>query len=213
MAVRRVRVDTPGGTVRATGAASAQSPLDNIPILGLYTRHPAPVRGVCTASSDAGRGAVAGRERWRCGAGFPPRRSKPLVSGAPRRAPKGPFDGACPASSQRMTAPRPRPSNGGVLRPRKGVQRDERSTTEKQAEQTSNIARGTPGTWRTCGCFTSTSLDVARRRGPWVRWALWRSARPLLLRGAPVQTTACPGPVKNAGDDARLLSSATRTRR
>ena len=44
-------------------------------------------------------------------------------------------------------------------------------------EQASNTARGTPWNWRTCGCRvgalkrrrdtrTSTSLDVARRRGP-----------------------------------------------
>src|SRR6266851_10519848 len=42
---------------------------------------------------------------------------------------------------------------------------------------------------------TSTSLDVARRRGPWVRLDPWRPARPRLLgAGGWKWTTAYPAP-------------------
>src|ERR1700709_2162075 len=63
--------------------------------------------------------------------------------------------------------------------PCNGLKRDERTTTGDDAEQTSNIARGTPETLADLRHYhASTSLDVARRRGPWVPRGLRRSARP-----------------------------------
>ena len=54
---------------------------------------------------------------------------------------------------------------------------------------------------------TSTSLDIARCRGPWVRWTLWRPARPRYFSSATrleLEMRLTPGRPKNRGDDARL---------
>ena len=49
-----------------------------------------------------------------------------------------------------------------------------------------NTARGTPWDLADLRHYqrTSTSLDVARRRGPWVPWTPWRPARPRFSFGA-----------------------------
>jgi hypothetical protein len=51
---------------------------------------------------------------------------------------------------------------------------------------------------------TSTSLDVARRRGPRVLRDLWRPVRPRFF-GAAVRDYGLPGAAKNTGDFARLF--------
>jgi hypothetical protein len=123
-------------------------PIDNIPTIGLYTCHPAPLRGVCTASSDAGRGAVAGKGALEMRRKFP----SPAVQAAPSRA------------ARRSTTD---PAGGGPAKPEHGrfvgghsgglgvgaqkAQPLKGTSTGGGTEQTSNIARGTPGTWRTCG--------------------------------------------------------------
>ena len=77
-----------------------------------------------------------------------------------------------------------------------------------------NTARGTPWVWRTCGTLclfvrtraegeahrTSTSLEVARRRGPRVQLDPWRPARPrFFFRAMRIfpNTTAHPAPQRN----------------
>ena len=75
---------------------------------------------------------------------IPYRRSKPHCPGAPCRAP-GASDGGGRTSCRRTAGPNAKAPNGGVSRPRNGVKRDERTTAEANAEQTSNTARGAPG--------------------------------------------------------------------
>ena len=149
---------------------------------------------------------MAGGGRRRCDAGFPCRRSKPLRLGVPA-ARRGPLTAGAGARI------RGRPSNAKALNGRLvamlvRVDASERSTAGDDAEQTSNIARGTPETWRTCGTIDSTSLDVARRRGTVGPLGPWRSARPRFFSGSgglpaearkgeggmAYQTTAYPAP-------------------
>src|ERR1019366_1772266 len=90
-----------------------------------------------------------GGERWPVGGVGDATRVSPsavqaaLASGVPRRTP-GPPDGQGSRVLSEDAGPSARALNGGVSRPGKRVRRDERSTTGNGAEQTSNIARGTP---------------------------------------------------------------------
>jgi hypothetical protein len=89
-------------------------------------------------------------------------------------------------------------------------------STGGDAEQTSNTARGTPENLADLR-FTRRSAQARRRADfdkPRCREAsrsvgplrARRSARPRSYRGsALVETTACPGPIKNTGDESRLL--------
>jgi hypothetical protein len=170
--------------VGASFGISPAQPLDLIPIIGLYIRYPAPLRGVCTASSDAGRGAVAGKGALEMRRKFP----SPAVQAAPSRA------------ARRSTTD---PAGGGPAKPEHGrfvgghsgglgvgaqkAQPLKGTSTGGGTEQTSNIARGTPGTWRTCGYFyfdkprcreASRSVGPSRPlafRAPSSSWAAQRS--------------------------------------
>ncbi len=79
-------------------------------------------------------------------------------------------------------------------------------TTGGDAEQTSNTARGTPSDLADLRHYrTSTSLDVARCRGPRVRQDPWRPARPRFFRGRrKLGIRPTRGRSKNTGDDAWL---------
>jgi hypothetical protein len=116
------------------------------------------MRGVCTASSDAGREAVAGRERWRCGAKFPFRRSKPHRPGAADRGTTGPAGGGQAQPERGLFAGG---HSGGLGVGAEKAQRLKGTSTGGDAEQTRTPSRGTPGTWRTCGYFM---LDKPRCR-------------------------------------------------
>jgi hypothetical protein len=81
------------------------------------------------------------------------------------------------------------------------------------AEQTSNIARGTPRRSAESRSISSTSLGVARLRGPRVRFAqadneTRRSARPSFRRDRQMDD-GVPGAAKNTGDDARLRQTSS----
>ena len=65
------------------------------------------------------------------------------------------------------------------------------------------------------GTRTSTSLDVARRRGPWVLLDPWRPARPRLGAGGKrAKKTGLPGAsIKNTGDGAWAVRCRTKQSR
>jgi len=83
-------------------------------------------------------------------------------------------------------------------------------STGGDAEQTyKHRARDALGSGGLAAQLDFDSLDVARRRGPWVLRGPWRPARPRSLSGCGGMTRpACPGPRhNNTGDDAWLFNS------
>ena len=116
------------------------------------------MRGVCTASSDAGREAVAGRERWRCGAEFPNRRSKPHRPGAADRGTTGPAGGGQAQPEHGLFAGG---HSGGLGAGAQKAQPLKGTSTGGGAEQTRTPLRGTPGIWRTCG--SKKSFEARKR--------------------------------------------------
>ena len=148
------------------------------------------MRGVCTASSDAGREAVAGRERWRCGAEFPNRRSKPHRPGAADRGTTGPAGGGQAQPEHGLFAGG---HSGGLGAGAQKAQPLKGTSTGGGAEQTRTPSRGTPGTWRTCGSkksFEARKREEGRHasmsRGVEARGSGWTLGVPraLLIRGA-----------------------------
>ena len=121
------------------------------------------MRGVCTASSDAGRGAVAGRGRRRCGARSRNRRSKPLSSRRASRAPLGPptsWPQRCRSARAMFRVPqrwKGEPKARGSLkrsvhRGRNGANQNTRCAERREKGGLALLP-------------ASTGLDVARRRG------------------------------------------------
>jgi hypothetical protein len=144
------------------------------------------------------------------------RRPKLHASRRTGRAPPGLRDGRAGSWSQDLpvrsgpTAVDRRPSNSkgeaGCLK------WDVRRGRCRASLQTPRAGRHR--TWRTCGLpvvarkgedgnRTSTSLDVARRRGPRVRLGPWRPARPRYFRGPRQADGPARGLANNTGDGAR----------
>jgi hypothetical protein len=162
-----------------------------------------------------------GGERWP-GRGVgdatqtPFRRSKPLVSGAPAARRKA-----------HLTAGRCRPVRGRQ-RQGQGLSTVEccglvegyhvtngRPPRSKRSKPI-NTARGTPGRRRTCG--TTMLRQASMSRGVEARGSSGPKAfrAPSSFEGAKrkaLWTTACPGPIKNTGDDACLRLIPCRRRR
>ncbi len=121
-----------------------------------------------------------------------------LCPGVPA-ARRGPADGR-PAGGRSERSPAKWPGlhtvdfgRGGASTGKRGLKG---TTTGESVEQTyKHRARDAFGSGGLAACRaearksegghrTSTSLDVARRRGPWVHQDLWRPARPRILSGA-----------------------------
>jgi hypothetical protein len=80
----------------------------------------------------------------------------------------------------------------------------------RRSEDLRNTVRGTPWSSGGLAALTSTRLDVARHRGPWVRQDPRRPARPRFgaADGKLQFDEGLPGAdIKNTGDDARLNRS------
>ena len=137
----------------------------------------------------------------------PDRRSKPRRPDAHRRASRGPADGGvrhcrkCPAprGPERW---RGALSNGRCL---KG------QSIGGKAEQTSNIARGTPE--NLADLRLSDFRQASMSRGVEVRGSLegpaFRAPSFLFIEARSFQETAYPAPVKNAGSEALAVRSSS----
>ncbi len=116
------------------------------------------------------------------------------------RAPLGALGGCVPRVTQRAARSRGPRSGGEVASRKRG--RPKGQTTGGRAEQASNIARGTPENWRTCGFDkraalvrkASLRLMAARRSGPRVR--VRRFAR---KRGSPARGPGVPRALLSLG--------------
>ena len=150
------------------------------------------MRGVCTASSDAGRGAVAGWERWRCGAVFPPRRSKPLRPGVHAARHWDPPTSWPPALSERLRHDWvPQRWTGALAQ--EGARKVNPPGAERSKPPTSRAGRR-----RLADLRQYLLRQASMSRGVEARGSLGTSGVPraLFFRGALLQETACPGPTR-----------------
>ena len=138
-----------------------------------------------------------GWERRRCGAVFPSRRPKPHGSWRESLASLG-SPTAHPPKARRAPTADSRTPNGGESM---GDEPNRRTDHHRGpcGASLKHRARDALGFGGLAEVWTSTSLDVARCRGPRALRDLWRPARPRFFSGRAVWNTAYPGPLKEYG--------------
>ena len=157
------------------------------------------------ASPDAGRDAVAGGKRRRCGATSPSRRFKPRGSWRACRTSWGTRWYAAVSSSGAERGAEP--PNGGELIGDEPNRRTDYHRGPRGADLETPCA-GRLGSGGLAVNRTSACLDAARRRGPWVRRDPRVARAPSVLsrrRKAVDGRGPARGRPKNTGDEPRPL--------